>query len=290
MNNNHPSLFDEDIPYTTLDENTLSPQQKKDNWEIGIGLQATDGLSASHYLMSLANEHINGTITYKEAQASLNTYYRLKKSEPRQEEADVVAVRIAEILSQTSFSLNPHTYQNYHKQLFFGIADVDFPTGSYRQVNLAKAEEVLQGESVIYADFRHIAQTLGYDFEEERRKERTYSKMTDKTVVMSVKDFMSRIWQAHPFVEGNTRTTAVFIIKYLRSLGFEVTNEPFHKHAKFFRDALVLDNAPRRMRRSVFLEQFMENLCLAGEHPLDRHEMLADVTPSTRPPSKQTHP
>lgn len=274
MNNKYKPMFGEEIPYTQLDENILCTEQKRYNWEIGVGLQATDGLTPSKYLISLANEHISGAITYQQALDNLKSYYRKEKGEPRQEEADTVAVRIAEMLSQTTFSLNPNTYKSYHKQLFWGIEEVRFPTGSYRQVNLSKAEEVLQGRSVTYADFRDLKQTVNYDFEQERKKERSYSKLSDREVVMSVKDFMSRIWQAHPFAEGNTRTTAVFIIKYMRNLGFEVTNDPFHKHAKFFRDALVLDNAPRGSRRDVFLERFMENVFLAGQHTLDRGEML----------------
>ncbi len=39
--------------------------------------------------------------------------------------------------------------------------------------------------------------------------------------------FTSDIWKIHPFCEGNTRATAVFIIKYLKTLGFHVSNDVF---------------------------------------------------------------
>ena len=138
-----------------------------------------------------------------------------------------------------------------------------------KQIFLKK--DVLNGESVIYADYPMIQATLDYDFQQE--KIFRYSGLSKETMVQHIQSFISGIWQIHPFREGNTRTTTVFLIKYLREFGFEVDNTPFQKHAKFFRDALVLDNAKILQKRLEFLTVFFENLLLSGENVLSSEEI-----------------
>ncbi|WP_261813036.1 Fic family protein [Paraclostridium bifermentans] len=86
--------------------------------------------------------------------------------------------------------------------------------------------------------------------------------------------FTSSIWQVHPFCEGNTRTTAVFIIKYLRSLGYNVNNDLFKKHSLYFRNALVLSNysdVNRNIRPDFkYLESFFEKLLIDTKIELEQ--------------------
>ncbi|GAB2023910.1 hypothetical protein RyT2_29940 [Pseudolactococcus yaeyamensis] len=253
-------------------EKAPSYQKKQDYWETSFGLQATDNLRPSDYLISLSKDNIEGTKSYQEIIEDLTVYYSENQSINRTMEADFASVRITEILASESFTLSPATLISYHERLFKGIEEFRYPVGKVRQENISKTEEVLGGLSVMYSDFREINTTLSYDFTQEKAKD--YSELSDLEIVKEVTKFISGVWQIHPFREGNTRTTAVFTIKYLRSLGFEIDNEPFKKHAKYFRDALVLDNAPARISNKTFLNQFMENVLLSGKNELSSKQML----------------
>lgn len=253
-------------------EKSPSYQKKRDDWETGFGLQATDNLRPSDYLVSLSEDNIKGAKSYQEIIDDLTTYYSEHQSGDRTMEADFSSVKIAEILASDAFTLSPATLMSYHQRLFTGIEEFRYPVGKARQENISKNEDVLGGISVVYSDFREIAATLSYDFNQEKAKD--YSELRESEIVKEVTKFISGIWQIHPFREGNTRTTAVFTIKYFRSLGFEIDNEPFKKNAKYFRDALVLDNAPARISSKAFLNQFMENVLLSGKNELDSKQML----------------
>lgn len=84
--------------------------------------------------------------------------------------------------------------------------------------------------------------------------------------------FVSRLWQIHIFGEGNTRTTAVFFIKYLKTLGFSATNDIFAKHAWYFRNALVRANYTNLQKdiheTTKYLELFLRNLVLGEKNEL----------------------
>ena len=128
-----------------------------------------------------------------------------------------------------------------HRHLFDGVFKNDW-VGQWRQVNLTKKEPVLQGDSVSYAPFHLIGEMLDYDFGQEKGRQAKYPQIGRHEIASSAFGFISGVWQIHPFREGNTRTTAVFAILYLRQLGFIIGNEPFASNAQYFRDALVLDN------------------------------------------------
>lgn len=81
---------------------------------------------------------------------------------------------------------------------------------------------------------------LRYDIQQE--KDFNYSGLSADEIVEHIVDFVTLLWQNHPFCEGNTRTTAVFVIKYLRSIGFNVDNELFAHNSWYFRNALVRAN------------------------------------------------
>lgn len=99
---------------------------------------------------------------------------------------------------------------------------------------------MLDGATVMYGSASELRATLEYDFSQE--KDFSYRGLSMDEIIHHLAVFISRLWQIHIFGEGNTRTTAVFFIKYLRTLGFSATNDIFADHAWYFRNALVRAN------------------------------------------------
>ena len=197
--------------------------EKTKTWETAIGLQDVDGLKPSKYLIKTAKEHIEGNIDIEEVKTRIDEYYEVQGSgknfEKENEEADKVAVRITEILSEKAFNFSGAELLNIHKRLFKDIFD---GAGVYRDYNITKKEWVLNGDTVTYASFQNIKETLEYDFKQE--KAFSYKGLSLDESIKHLCSFVANIWQIHPFCEGNTRTTAVFIIKYLRTFGFDINN------------------------------------------------------------------
>ena len=245
-------------------------REKSYAWQTGIGLQAVDGLKTSDYLLHTAVRNIEGEITFQEANALLQSYYEEhppRTFEDRTEEADKVSVRIAELISEKAFSFTPQEYISIHRKLFAGIYS---HAGRLRDYNITKQEWVLDGASVLYGSATELRATLDYDFSEERNF--SYKGLSMDEMIHHLAVFLSRLWQIHIFGEGNTRVTAVFFIKYLRTLGFEVTNDVFAENAWYFRNALVRANYNDLKKgiheTTVFLERFLRNLLLDEHHPL----------------------
>lgn len=237
--------------------------EKTKTWETAIGLQDVDGLKPSKYLIKTAKEHIEGNIDIEEVKIRIDEYYEVHSSrknfEKENKEADKVAVRIAEILSEKAFNFSPTELLNIHKRLFIDIFD---GAGVYREYNITKKEWVLNGDTVTYASFQTIKDTLEYDFEQE--KNFSYKGLSLDESIKHLCKFTSNIWQVHPFCEGNTRTTAVFIIKYLRTFGFNINDEVFADNSWYFRNSLVRANY-KNFEKDVFedtsfLEKFFYNL------------------------------
>ena len=238
--------------------------EKTKNWETAIGLQDVDGLKPSKYLIETAKEHIEGNIDIKEVENRINQYYKVldeRKSLESEdnEEADKVAVRIAEILSDKSFNFSPTELISIHQKLFSGVFK---HAGKIRTYNFTKNEWVLNGNTVIYASYDTIMDSLKYDFEQE--KNFSYKDLSFDDSIKHLCSFTSNIWQVHPFCEGNTRTTAVFIIKYLRTFGFNINDDVFAEHSWYFRNSLVRANY-KNFNANVFedisfLEKFFYNL------------------------------
>lgn len=244
-------------------------------WHTAIGLQAVDGLKPSKYLIDTAIKNIEGAISIDEAQELLNSYYKENPKaadEDRTEEADKVAVRIAKLLSEKAFSFTPNEYISIHKKLFTGIYN---HAGKIRDYNITKKEWVLDGATVLYGSASELRATLDYDFSEE--KQFIYKDLTMDEIIHHFAVFVSRLWQIHIFGEGNTRTTAVFFIKYLRTLGFDVTNDIFAENAWYFRNALVRANY-NDLKNGVhetteYLELFLRNLLLDEKNELHNRSM-----------------
>ena len=260
----------DDRPYEL--EKLKTEQEMQKYWDMAIGLQKTDGLTPSEYLIYLSKEHVEGRADYTQIIEDLKVYHDSNKTSDRTVEADFSSVRISEILSTDGFVLSPATLLSYHRRLFTGIDGFEHPVGIFRSDNITKPEEVLDWYSVNYADHADILDTIKWEFSEE--KEHIGSNMPTSEILTRVTKFIANIWRVHPFREGNTRTIAVFTIKYLRTLGLNSDNTPFKDNSRFFRDALVLYNAPSKLYTDKYLRFFMENTFLNGNHILSTDEML----------------
>lgn len=246
-------------------------------WQTAIGLQAVDGLKTSDYLIQTARQHIEGDITIEEAKKLVDSYYQSKSVrtnvEDRTEEADKVSARIAEILSEKTFGFSPVEYISIHRRLFEGVFS---HAGRVRDYNITKREWVLKGETVLYASAGSIRETLDYDFAQEKKF--SYQNLPLTEAVNHIAQFVSGLWQIHAFGEGNTRTTAVFTIKYLRTFGFDINNDAFARHSWYFRNALVRANY-NNIQQGVFstteyLERFFRNLLLGENNDLRNRQLL----------------
>ena len=245
-------------------------------WSTAIGLQAVDGLRPSKYLIDTAIQNIEGKITMKEAQSLIDSYYEERpvhvSDDERTEEADKVSSRIAEILSETAFSFSPNEYIAIHRKLFQGIYK---HAGKIRDYNITKKEWVLDGATVMYGSASELRATLEYDFSQE--KDFSYKGFSMDEIIHHLAVFVSRLWQIHIFGEGNTRTTAVFFIKYLRTLGFSATNDIFAEHAWYFRNALVRANYTNLQKgiheTTEYLEEFLRNLLLNEKNELHNRNL-----------------
>ena len=249
----------------------------------GIGLQDVDGLKNSSYFLNEANRYLNGEISLDELDKIINSYYKNKpRSEDRIDEADIIAVRIAQIISEDSFTFSVGQLMSIHRALFEGLLD---RSGELRPYNFTKKEWVLDGASVTYGDYRELEAILQYDFEQE--KTFPYKGLSINETIEHIAIFIANLWQIHVFEEGNTRTTAVFLIKYLRSLGFDVTNDTFAKNAWYFRNSLVRANYTNISKgiyedRS-YLIKFLRNLLLNENHQLkNRNLRICPNSPKAR--------
>ncbi len=242
-------------------------------WKTAIGLQEVDGLEPSEYLIKTAQQNINGDISFEEANKLIDSYYRENQVKTaRAKEADTVSVRIAQILAEKSFVFSPIEFITIHKRLFEGL----YPyAGKIRDYNITKDEWVLDGDTVMYGNAFNLRETLDYDFGEEKKF--SYQGLSTEEIISHISKFISHLWQIHIFGEGNTRTTAVFLIKYLGKLGFNVTNDIFAENSWYFRNALVRANYNNREKgvyeTRQYLELFLRNLLLGENNILSNREL-----------------
>ena len=242
-----------------------SQKERAENWKTAIGLQAVDGLQPSAYLIDVAKRNIEGEITLDETRKLIDSYYQSKTvrtpKDEDEEEADKVSANIAKILASKTFAFNTNGYVSLHRRIFEGVFK---HAGEIRQYDISKKEWVLEGDSVNYLNWEDLRRALDWDIEQE--KNFSYKGLTDDEKIEHIAKFISGIWQIHAFREGNTRTTAIFTIQYLRSLGYKVNNEMFAKHSWYFRNALVRANY-RNINKDIeyspiYLVRFFRNLLL----------------------------
>ena len=240
-------------------------------WQTAIGLQAVDGLTTSDYLNETAKRHIEGEIDIDEVRELIKTYYRSKSNrEPdddEKREADGVSANISKILSNHTLDFSAQGYIALHRRIFAGIFK---HAGRVRDYNITKKEWVLENETVNYLNWEDLHRALDYDIEQERNF--SYKGITADAMISHITRFVSGLWQIHAFGEGNTRTTAVFTIQYLRSIGFDITNDMFAKHSWYFRNALVRANYKNALKgidyTPIYLERFFRNLLLGEKWDL----------------------
>lgn len=259
-NTNEFASFDE-----YLRQGEPSQKESAENWKTAIGLQAVDGLQPSAYLIDVAKRNIEGEITLDETRKLIDSYYQSKTvrtpKDEDEEEADKVSANIAKILASKTFAFNTNGYVSLHRRIFEGVFK---HAGEIRQYDISKKEWVLEGDSVNYLNWEDLRRALDWDIEQE--KNFSYKGLTDDEKIEHIAKFVSGIWQIHAFREGNTRTTAIFTIQYLRSLGYKVNNEMFAKHSWYFRNALVRANY-RNINKDIeyspiYLVRFFRNLLL----------------------------
>ncbi|MCM1168483.1 MAG: Fic family protein [Bacteroides sp.] len=266
-------------------------RERAQAWQTAIGLQDVDGLKVSPYLIETARRHIENDITIDEAGQLIKSYYE-REDGRRQgadtEEADIVSGRISKILLENGFHFSSLEYLHIHKRLFEGLLK---NAGKIRTYNISKKEWVLDGQSVVYGNSEMLRANLEYDFEQE--KAFSYARLSVEESLVHLAKFISDVWQNHVFSEGNTRTTAVFLIKYLRSFGFKVNNDLFKEKSAYFRDALVRANFndfTQGIKADMgFLLKFMRNLILKENNELKDREMhIRYAAPSPQSLHKET--
>ena len=251
--------------------------EKAANWGIAIGLQAVDGLTPSDYLMDAARRNIEGEITIDEVKQLLKSYYDSKTTrtpdDDEKEEADKVSSNIQELLSHRTLTFNVVGVTGTHEAIFNGVFK---HAGKIREYNISKKEFVLRGESVAYMEYDWLRRALEYDLQQERDFD--YKGLSKDEIIQHLSRFTAGLWEIHPFCEGNTRTMAVFLIQYLRSMGFDVNNDPFARHSWYFRNALVRANYSNPLkgisRDYSFLEKFFRNLLLGENNELKNRYMV----------------
>ena len=255
-------------------------RERAEAWRVAIGLQAVDGLQVSEYLKQTARQHIEGEITIDEAREQIKQYYISKTKhdddDNEMEEADRVSGNIAKLISSPSFTFSAAGVVAIHRAIFEGVFK---HAGALRTYDITKKEWVLRGDTVTYGRWQDLRMALDYDIEQEKGFD--YRGLSMGEIVEHIAKFISGIWQTHPFCEGNTRTTAVFAIKYLKSIGFECNNDLFEQYSWYFRNALVRANY-KNVAKGIgqdysFLHKFFRNLLMGENHELKNRYMLVNA-------------
>lgn len=262
-----------------IETETPNNYVKQQEWDMAIGLQEVDNLKPSKYLEKLLQENVTGKKTIYEVEKELKEYYveKEKNNEVNHNEleCDLVSTRIVELLQENNFELSIDYLKYVHKYLFQDVYEF---AGEFRKVDFSKHERILNNDSVAYGDHKLLEQSLDYDITLEKNK--NYNEMNIVDVINNITDFSSRIWQIHPFREGNTRTTAIFIEKYLVSLGYNVDNTLFKDKSVYFRNALVrsnyFNNYLNIKEDNSFLIKFYENLLLGKNNNLHSRDLIVE--------------
>ena len=268
-------LDSSNVEYT--EETKSKDYVKQLEWDMAIGLQEVDNLKPSKYLEKLLGENVSGNLTIKQVEEELREYYieKDKKQELNHNEleCDFVSTRIVELLQIDNFELSVDYLKYIHKYLFQDVYEF---AGEFRKIDFSKHEKILNNDSVAYGDCNTLTESLEYDISKE--KDKNYKEMNIVEVINNITKFSSNIWQVHPFREGNTRTTALFIEKYLISLGYNVDNSLFKDKSVYFRNALVrsnyFNNYLNIKEDSSYLVKFYENLLLGKNNNLHSRDLI----------------
>lgn len=250
---------------------------KQLQWDMAIGLQEVDNLKPSKYLEKLLEKNVEGNLTIEEVEKELREYYIEKENKNEIDhdelECDFVSARIVELLDEDKFVLSVDYLKYVHRFLFQDVYEF---AGEFRKIDFSKHEKILNNDTVAYGDCNTLTESLEYDISLEKVK--NYKEMNIVEVINNITKFSSNIWQVHPFREGNTRTTALFIEKYLSSLGYNVDNTLFKDKSVYFRNALVRSNYFNNYLKinedSSYLIKFYENLLLGKNNNLHSENLI----------------
>lgn len=258
----------------------LDEKQKILFWKSAIAFQAIEGLETSDDLMDIARQNIAGEISARKA-------VNLAKKIDNENHANLVAARMFEILSQTpqaagllnEFSpqnakvqknahefLSQETLQNIHHKLFDGILE---NAGEYRKKNIAKREWALDGELLVYPEAKNIASSLKKIFVQEKKF--SFDNLKKPEIAEHIANFISELWQIHPFEKYNTQTVAIFLIKYLEHFGFDSSNETLARKPVYFRNSLVRSAYSDRKKikaDKIYFERLLQNLLCGAKNKL----------------------
>ena len=289
--------MDEKEQYINFDEYIRQgePQKREraEAWRVAIGLQAVDGLKTSEYLQETARRNIEGEITIDEARELVKQYYIKKTAhdagDEDKEEADRVSGNISKLLLTDAFTYSVAGFAAIHRAIFEGVFK---HAGRFRDYDISKKEWVLQNDSVLYGRWQDLRMTIEYDLEQERQFD--YTALNKDQMIEHLAKFVAGLWQIHPFREGNTRTIAIFTIKYLRSLGFSTNNDLFNIYSWYFRNALVRANY-RNVQKGInaeplFLVRFFRNLLLGETNELKNRYMLINGPEEWKMPVNEQAP
>lgn len=254
--------------------NHLTEKNRRHYWAVATGLQAVDGLTVSDYLQQNGIEYIAGKKSLSETGELIREYHRCN-NDAGHAEADLVSQRIAELLEKGAFFLAPEMLVRIHEYLFQDLDPAVYHPGEFKSERMVKCEDILNGDSVLYADPLAYDMSLSGALASEAAK--AYGAF-DSDEMKGFCHTIAFIWQVHPFYEGNTRTVAVFSELYLNQLGFDLSNEPFEKHARYYRDALVravYRNASAGIfPNDSFLIRFYENALGFESNELSRSDLF----------------
>ena len=268
-------------------------RERAEAWRVAIGLQAVDGLKTSEYLQETARRNIEGEITIDEARELVKQYYVKKtthdEDDADKEEADRVSSNISKLLQTDAFTYSVAGLTAIHRAIFDGVFK---HAGHFRDYDISKKEWVLRGDSVLYGRWQDLRMAIEYDLEQERQF--VYAGLDKGQIIEHLVRFVAGLWQIHPFGEGNTRTTAVFTIKYLRYLGFSVNNDLFERHSWYFRNALVRANYRNVVKgieqEPIFLIRFFRNLLLGENNTLKNRYMMINPPEEWKMPENEQVP
>lgn len=147
-------------------------------------------------------------------------------------------------------------YQQFHRYIFGDL----YPwAGEFRIINIFKNETALHGFPLEFMDYRSVTSHLSWVLSGMNQVE--WDSIDSKEQSHHLARFMSEIWRAHAFREGNTRTTITFISQFAKYKGFPLETSLFAKHAAYTRKALVAsvfeDEALEKTRNYEYLEKIL---------------------------------
>ncbi|HAX03696.1 MAG: hypothetical protein A2Y45_08745 [Tenericutes bacterium GWC2_34_14] len=139
-------------------------------------------------------------------------------------------------LIKDSFKL--HTSQDVFKIHLILFENVYEWAGKPRHIDIYKDEPIINNMSVEYTKYKKIIEKMNNIDHKYFNQDWEYLKKEDFIYLFT--RLITDIWKVHPFREGNTRTVSIFAFLFLKQYGYDFNAELISRHAKYFRNALVM--------------------------------------------------